>query len=241
MRVLSSAAIMTPPLFEARGLGKTYRLGEARIEALAAVDVTIEPGALVALAGPSGSGKSTLLNLLGLLDEPDAGTLKFSGREVQALPESEKTLLRRRHLGFVFQSFHLLPVLSARENVEYPLVIAGVGRRERRQRATEALAAVGLEDRLDHPPDRLSGGERQRVAIARAVVHGPAALLADEPTGNLDSKTTAAIVDLLFRLNGERGTTLIYATHDPALFARAPRRIRLADGRIVADERDGGG
>jgi putative ABC transport system ATP-binding protein len=232
---------MTTPLFLARGLTKTYRLGEARIPALRGVDLAIAPGSLVALAGPSGSGKSTLLNLLGLLDEPDAGTLLFSGREVQALPEREKTLLRRRHLGFVFQSFHLLPVLSARENVEYPLAIAGVGRRERRTRATEALSAVGLGDRLDHPPDRLSGGERQRVAIARAIVHGPAAILADEPTGNLDSQTTKSIVDLLFALNRDRATTLIFATHDPELFARAPRRLRLADGRIVADEDAGGG
>jgi len=184
------------------------------------------------VAGPSGSGKTSLLNLLGCLDEPDEGQVVFAGADLASLSSADKTALRRRQLGFVFQSFNLLPVLSAFENVEYPLWIDGIPRAERKRRAEEALAAVGLGDRMRHRPDQLSGGERQRVSLARALVHEPLAILADEPTANLDSRTAAAIVDLLARMNAERGTTFLFATHDPAIVARAPRTIRLKDGMV---------
>jgi putative ABC transport system ATP-binding protein len=229
-----------PPVFRVAGLAKSYRLGETEVRALAGVDFEIAAGELAIVAGPSGSGKSTLLHLLGGLDAADAGRVEVEGRDLAALGERERTLLRRRRLGFVFQAFHLVPVLTALENVEFPLLIDGVPAPERRRRASEALAAVGLAARLAHRPDRLSGGERQRVAIARALVHRPAAVLADEPTGNLDSATSAAVVELMARLNGELGTTFVIASHDPALVARAPRRLRLADGRIVEDARGGG-
>ncbi len=226
-----------PPAFATERLARRYRLGETLVEALRGVDLEIARGELVAVAGPSGSGKSTLLHLLGGLDEPDAGRILVDGVDLAALGDRERTLLRRRRLGFVFQTFNLVPVLSALENVEYPLLLDGRPAAERRRRAAEALAAVGLAGRLGHRPDQLSGGERQRVAIARAVVHAPLALLADEPTGNLDSATAAEILDLLEGLCRERGTTIVVATHDPALVARSPRRIALHDGRIERDER----
>ncbi len=223
------------PVFRAVALTKRYRLGESDVHALAGVDLAIAPGEFAIVAGPSGSGKSTLLHLLGALDAPDSGRVEVEGRDLAALSERERTLLRRRRLGFVFQAFHLVPVLSALENVEYPLLIDGVGAAERRRRAADALDAVGLGARLAHRPDRLSGGERQRVAIARALVHRPAAVVADEPTGNLDSGNAAAMVELMARLNRELGTTFLLASHDPALVERAPRRIRLCDGRVVED------
>jgi putative ABC transport system ATP-binding protein len=223
------------PAFRARAVCKTYRLGETAIRALDGVDLEIARGELVALAGPSGSGKSTLLHLLGALDTPDSGHAEFDGESLDRLGERKRTLLRRRKLGFIFQSFHLVPVLSALENVEYPLWIDGVPATERRRRAAAMLAAVGLSGRAGHRPEKLSGGERQRVAIARALVHEPVAVLADEPTGNLDSANGAAIFDLLERLRRERGTTIVVATHDPALMARVARRIELKDGRVVAD------
>lgn len=224
-----------PPVFRAVALAKRYRLGDSEVAALAGVDLEIAAGELAIVAGPSGSGKSTLLHLLGALDAPDAGRVEVEGRDLASLSEGERTLLRRRRLGFVFQAFHLVPVLSALENVEYPLLIDGVGAAERRRRAAETLEAVGLGARLGHRPDRLSGGERQRVAIARALVHRPAAVIADEPTGNLDSANAAAMVELMARLNRELGTTFLLASHDPALIERAPRRIRLTDGRIAED------
>jgi putative ABC transport system ATP-binding protein len=221
-------------LFQARGLRKRYRLGDVTIDALRGIDLDVEKGEFVVIAGPSGSGKTSLLNLLGCLDEADEGQVLFAGADLASLSATAKTLLRRRQLGFVFQSFNLLPVLSAFENVEYPLWIDGVARAERRRRAEETLAAVGLADRLRHRPDQLSGGERQRVALARALVHEPLAILADEPTANLDSRTAGTIVDLLSRLNAERGTTFLFATHDPAIVARAPRTICLLDGTVTA-------
>jgi putative ABC transport system ATP-binding protein len=222
-------------LFQARNLRKQYRLGAVVIEALRGLDLEVARGEFVVVAGPSGSGKTSLLNLLGCLDEPDAGQVLFGGVDLASLTPAEKTQLRRRQLGFVFQSFNLLPVLSAFENVEYPLWIDGVPRAERKRRAEEALAAVGLGDRLRHRPDQLSGGERQRVSLARALVHEPLAILADEPTANLDSRTAAEVVDLLARMNVERGTTFLFATHDPAIVARAPRTIRLVDGMVADD------
>ncbi len=226
---------MTPALLATRGARKRYALGATEVVALDGVDLEIRAGEFVAIAGPSGSGKSTLLHLLGALDSPDRGTVAIEGRDLATLTERERTLLRRRRLGFVFQSFHLVPVLSALENVEYPLWIDDVPAGERRARARALLRAVGLETRLDHRPDRLSGGERQRVAIARALVHRPAAVLADEPTGNLDSANGAAIFALMLSVRRDLGTTFVLATHDPALMASSPRRLELRDGRIVAD------
>jgi len=232
---VDASADATPPLYRTRGLGRRFELGGSRVEALSGVDLEIAAGEIVLVAGPSGSGKSTLLHLLGALDRPDAGSVELAGRDLAALGERRRTLLRRRRLGFVFQAFHLVPVLTALENVAYPLWISGAGRRERRRRAAEMLERVGLGARLDHRPDALSGGERQRVAVARALVHRPDAVLADEPTGNLDSATAAAILDLLFALNRELGTTLVVATHDAELLRRAPRVVELRDGRVAAD------
>ncbi len=231
---------MTGQLFSARAVAKRYELGETEVVALAGVDLDIAEGEFVTIAGPSGSGKSTLLHLLGALDAPDAGSVAIEGRDLATLSERERTLVRRRRLGFVFQSFHLVPVLSALENVEYPLWIDDVPAARRRERARAMLAAVGLEHRLDHRPDRLSGGERQRVAIARALVHEPLAVLADEPTGNLDSTNGAAIFELMLAIRRDLGTTFLLATHDPALMARSPRRIELRDGRILSDSRPAG-
>jgi putative ABC transport system ATP-binding protein len=230
-------SVSGPPPFEVRGLFKAYRQGRVTVEALSGVDLVIPAGEFLVVAGPSGSGKSTLLNLLGGLDRPDGGEVLFAGRDLAARSEGELTAIRRRQLGFVFQSFNLVPVLSAYENVEYGLWLDGVAKAERRRRVEEALATVGLGDRMRHRPDHLSGGERQRVALARALVHEPLAVLADEPTASLDSRTGGAIVQLLTRLNAERGTTFVFATHDPAIIERAPRVVRLADGRITEDSR----
>ncbi|HNX49716.1 MAG TPA: ABC transporter ATP-binding protein [Thermoanaerobaculaceae bacterium] len=227
------------PIFDAHGLAKRYTLGQTKVEALRGVDLQVRAGEVLVVAGPSGSGKSTLLHLLGTLDEPDSGSLELDGTAVATMNEGARTLFRRVRLGFVFQTFNLLPVMSARENVELPLWLAGVGGRERRARAEAVLAEVGLERRFDHRPDQLSGGERQRVAIARAIVHRPLAVLADEPTGNLDSETATGVMDLLTALNRSGGTAFVVATHDPSLIARAPRLVSLHDGRVAADS--GGG
>ena len=226
---------MVSALLSVQAACKSYELGETEVVALAGVDLEIGAGEFVAIAGPSGSGKSTLLHLLGALDSPDSGSVAIEGRDLASLSERERTLLRRRRLGFVFQSFHLVPVLSALENVEYPLWIDDVPAIERRERARAMLAAVGLENRLEHRPDRLSGGERQRVAIARALVHRPVAVLADEPTGNLDSANGAAIFELMLAVRRDLGTTFVLATHDPTLMAGSPRRIDLKDGQVVSD------
>ncbi len=226
-----------PPIFDARGLLKRYTLGATRIDALRGVDLEVAPGEVLVVAGPSGSGKSTLLHLLGTLDEPDGGVLTIAGTAAASMDEKARTLFRRRRLGFIFQTFNLLPVLSAEENVELPLWLAGVGARDRRTRAREVLSMVGLADRGRHRPDQLSGGERQRVAIARAIVHRPLAVLADEPTGNLDSETAVEVMELLTALNRTGGTTFVVATHDQAVIGRAPRRVVLRDGRVVADEK----
>jgi putative ABC transport system ATP-binding protein len=222
-------------LVEAKGLEKSYRLGGVQVAALRGVDLCIDAQEWLVVAGPSGSGKSTLLHLLGALDEPDAGRVRFEGRDLGECGELERTLLRRRRLGFVFQSFNLIPVLSALENVEYPLLIDGVAASERRRRARKALEEVGLGERAQHRPDQMSGGERQRVAIARALVHEPSLVLADEPTANLDSQTAAEIVDLLLQINRGRAAAFLFATHDPAIVARAPRVVSLRDGRVTDD------
>ena len=219
------------------GISRIYQVGGRPVRALHGIDLAIERGEYVSIMGPSGSGKSTLLNLLGCLDRPTAGSYRLEEQEVAELSDGELSLVRRHKIGFVFQFFHLVARLSALENVELPMLFAGVDPGDRRRRARETLAAVGLADRVEHRPDQLSGGERQRVAIARAVVLRPSILLADEPTGNLDSGAGSEIVDLIESLN-RSGITLIVVTHDPLIGGRARRRIRLSDGSIASDERE---
>jgi putative ABC transport system ATP-binding protein len=217
-------------------LDRTFMVGGRPVHALRSIDLKIESGEYVSIMGASGSGTSTLLNILGCLDRPTAGSYRFSGEETAHLDESELSRLRRNQIGFVFQFFHLVPRLTAAANVELPMVFAGVPPAERAARASQVLETVGLTPRAGHRPDQLSGGEQQRVAIARAVVMNPALLLADEPTGNLDSGSGREIVSLIEGMN-QRGLTLIVVTHDPQLGGRARRQIHLSDGRIVADHK----
>ena len=221
------------------GVQRTYVVGGGPVRALKEVNLRIESGEYVSIMGPSGSGKSTLLHILGCLDRPTAGSYQFGGEEIARLTEFQLSRLRRDRIGFVFQFFHLVPRLTAAGNVELPMVFAGITPEERAERARRALEVVGLMARATHRPDQLSGGEQQRVAIARAVVMGPALLLADEPTGNLDSGSGREIVNLIEGMN-RRGLTLIVVTHDPRIGERARRRIHLTDGEIVSDERFGG-
>jgi putative ABC transport system ATP-binding protein len=214
---------------------RTYLVGGKPLHALRDFDLEVATGAYIAIMGPSGSGKSTLLNIIGCLDRPTSGSYLLDGKEVAKLSEAELSLVRRHKIGFVFQTFHLVPRLTAAANVELPMIFAGVERAERRARVAEALDAVGLSVRSKHRPDQLSGGERQRVAIARAVVMGPTIMLADEPTGNLDSAAGEEVINLLERMNSE-GLTLIVVTHNPAVGGRADRRIRLVDGRLAEEK-----
>ncbi len=223
------------PLIELSGIERVFKLGDSTVHALAQLDLSIDAGAYVAVMGASGSGKSTLLNLLGLLDRPDAGSYRLAGRDVTTLSADEQAHVRREKIGFVFQSFHLVPRLTAAENIALPLMLAGMAPTERAHRVDQALSDFGLANRADHRPDQLSGGQRQRVAIARATIMQPAVILADEPTGNLDRTTGEEVVRLLETLNAS-GVTLIMVTHDAALGARAQRRIVMQDGRKIADE-----
>jgi putative ABC transport system ATP-binding protein len=223
-------------VIELAGVARTYEVGGQPVRALDGVDLAIGDGEYVAVMGPSGSGKSTLLNVLGCLDRPSAGSYRLDGRLVSDLDDRQLSGVRQEGVGFVFQTFHLVPRLTALGNVELPMVFAGVPAAERRRRAAAALERVGLAPRAHHRPDQLSGGERQRVAIARAVVLEPSILLADEPTGNLDSRSGAEIVALLEDLNA-KGLTLIVVTHDEAVGQRARRLVRLVDGRVVEDVR----
>lgn len=213
------------------GISRTFVVGGETVQALVDINEEIARGEHVAIMGPSGSGKSTLLNILGCLDSPTTGSYRFDGREVAHLDEAELTQIRRHRIGFVFQFYHLVPRLSALENVELPMVFAGVPPAERRARSKAALASVALAERAAHRPDQLSGGERQRVALARATAMGPQLLLADEPTGNLDSASGRHVLDLLDRLNAQ-GLTLVVVTHDPAVARRADRVLLLVDGAI---------
>lgn len=222
-------------MIELSGVSRTWEVGGRPVHALRDVTLSIGAGEYVSVMGPSGSGKSTLLSLLGGLDRPTAGSYRFEGREVASLPDDDLSRLRRERIGFVFQSFHLVPRMTALENVALPLLLAGVAPKDRTSRAAEALASVGLSPRLDHRPDQLSGGEKQRVCLARAVVTRPGLVLADEPTGNLDSASGAEIVALLERLHAS-GITLLVVTHDAGIGGRAQRRVRLADGRVVGDD-----
>ncbi|MGE4159188.1 MAG: ABC transporter ATP-binding protein [Planctomycetota bacterium] len=222
------------PFIRLVGVGRSYPMGESSFQALRDIDLEIRHGELAAIFGPSGSGKSTLMHLMGCLDTPSIGRFEIEGREVSKLSSDERAELRGRLIGFVFQSFNLLPRTSALDNVELPLLYQGLEPRQRRQRAREALERVGLGGKLSNTPAQLSGGQQQRVAIARAIVTRPSLLLADEPTGNLDSASGADILSLLLELH-KAGSTLLLVTHDPLVAAHAPRRIEIRDGRVASD------
>ncbi|HXV57243.1 MAG TPA: ABC transporter ATP-binding protein [Gaiellaceae bacterium] len=228
---------VTEPIVEARGLEKTYDTGKVRVHVLKDVDLTLERGEMVAIMGPSGCGKTTLLNCLSGLDAIDAGEVVIDGTPLSAMSDRERTDYRAREMGFVFQFYNLMPVLTAVENVELPLLVARVSQREARERAHAALELVGLGDRAGHVPDELSGGERQRVTIARSLVNDPAIVWADEPTGDLDSENAAEIVDLMRRLNLEQGHSFLIVTHDVSVGRKTDRIIRMLDGRIVEEQR----
>ncbi|MEW6366537.1 MAG: ABC transporter ATP-binding protein [Acidobacteriota bacterium] len=219
-------------MIQLEGVSREFQVGDETVHALRDITLEIQDGEYIALMGPSGSGKSTLLNVVGCLDRPTTGTYSLGGKDVTRLSEAELSMVRRHHMGFVFQFFHLIPRLDAAGNVELPMVFAGVPGAERRQRVAKALESVGLSHRARHRPNQLSGGERQRTAIARAVVMGPSVLLADEPTGNLDTHSGREVVELIERMNRD-GLTLIVVTHDPTIGQRARRIVSLRDGMIV--------
>ena len=221
-------------MIELRDICRTFLLGEQAVHALDHVNLTVNAGEYISVMGPSGSGKSTLLNLLGLLDRADSGYYGLSGADTTGLTEKQRAEMRSEYIGFVFQAYHLVPRLNARENIELPMMLAGIAAAERHRLAQQAMERLGIADRAHHLPKQLSGGQRQRVALARAIVRRPAIILADEPTGNLDSRSGAEVIDLIEELNRE-GITLLVVTHDSALGARAPRRIRMLDGAIDED------
>ncbi|HEY1376764.1 MAG TPA: ABC transporter ATP-binding protein [Gemmataceae bacterium] len=227
------------PLIELTDVRKVYHLGEVEVVALRGVSLNIEQGEFIALVGPSGSGKSTLMNTLGCLDRPSSGSYRLAGQEIATLAGDERAVVRNRRIGFVFQNFNLLSRTSAVENVELPLMYRrGLSTRQRRRRAVDLLARVGLADRLDHHPAQLSGGQQQRVAIARALANEPAILMCDEPTGNLDTRTSKDVIHLFRELNRESGITVILVTHDPAVAHAARRIVVLRDGLVVEDTTD---
>jgi putative ABC transport system ATP-binding protein len=229
---------MQSPMISATDLRKTYQMGDVEVNAIQGVSFTIERGEFVAIMGPSGSGKSTLMNLIGCLDTPSSGSYQLDGVEVAALTGNDLSEVRARKLGFVFQQYMLLPRQSALRNVEMPLIYRGVGAGERRNRAEIALRIVGMAQRMSHRPNELSGGQQQRVAIARALVGSPAVILADEPTGALDSKTSVEIMSILQRLNREQGLTVILVTHEADIASYAQRVLTMRDGALVGDTRD---
>jgi putative ABC transport system ATP-binding protein len=222
-------------VIDAQELTKIYQMGDVQVHALRGASLQVRRGELVAIMGPSGSGKSTMMNILGCLDQPTSGEYYLEGVEVDQLDDNQLAQIRGKKIGFVFQTFNLLPRTTALSNVELPLVYSGVGGHERRERVLAALEAVGLGDRLHHRPNELSGGQQQRVAIARALVNDPSIILADEPTGNLDSKSGAEIMAIFQQLNEEQGITIIFVTHEPEIAQHTRRIVRIADGRIVDD------
>ncbi|HEV2065045.1 MAG TPA: ABC transporter ATP-binding protein [Thermoanaerobaculia bacterium] len=221
-------------LIDIRDITKVYEMGEEKVHALSGVTLAVSKGEYIAIMGPSGSGKSTLMNLIGCLDTPSSGSYILNGREVGTMTDDELAAIRNQEIGFVFQTFNLLPRTTALQQVELPLVYSGLPRKERRERAVKALAAVNLLDRMGHQPSEMSGGQRQRVAIARALINDPSILLADEPTGNLDSVTGIEIMALFDQLNG-RGNTIVLVTHEEDIAAHARRIVRLRDGKILSD------
>jgi putative ABC transport system ATP-binding protein len=222
-------------LLETRNLDKDYSLGKTTIAALRGVNLSIDHGEFVSIMGPSGCGKTTLLNILGCIDRPTRGQVLFGGTDVAGLSDDQETDKRLGEIGFIFQSFNLVPVLTAAENIELPLVLAGLPKARRRARVDALVETVGLQEYRKHRPDELSGGQRQRVAIARALVNEPALVIADEPTANLDSETGAAILEVMGRLNREAGVTFVFSTHNPEILKYAGRHIRLKDGLLVED------
>ena len=220
-------------IIQVENVTKTYKIGEVETHALNGVSLNIEDKEFTALVGPSGSGKTTLLQLIGVLDKPNSGTIKINGQDVTNLKSNKRADLRKADIGFIFQFFALVPVLSAYENVELPLLLNGVAAKERKERVLKLLDAVGLSDRINHRPDQLSGGEQQRVAIARALAPEPVMVLADEPTANLDTANGQQAMDIMQRLNEETGTAFIFATHDPRVMAYAKRVVKMQDGRII--------
>ncbi len=229
---------MADNIIRAENVHKTFRNGRIEVHALRGVSIQVAPGEMVAVMGPSGCGKTTMLNCLSGLDEFDQGEVFIEGESLRTMSDRQRTKHRAERMGFIFQTFNLLPVITAVENVELPLLVSGVRPAEARKRALAGLEQVGLFDRSDHRPAELSGGQRQRVTIARALVNNPAIIWADEPTGNLDSVSAQEIVDLMRRLNGERGQTFILVTHDPGVGEQCDRIVRMSDGLIIADERD---
>ncbi|OQY21036.1 MAG: macrolide ABC transporter ATP-binding protein [Anaerolineaceae bacterium 4572_32.1] len=227
---------MSEPVIAIEDITKVYRMGKVEVHALRGVSLQVHEGEFLSIMGPSGSGKSTMMNMIGCLDRPTSGRYFLAGVDVGNLNDDQLAHIRNQQIGFVFQTFNLLPRTTALQNVELPLIYAGVRGSKRKKRARAALEAVGLGDRLNHRPNELSGGERQRVAIARALVSDPAIILADEPTGNLDSKSGAEVVSIFQRLNRERGITVVFVTHDPEIAAHTRRIVRLHDGQIVGDE-----
>jgi putative ABC transport system ATP-binding protein len=234
---MSAGTPVATPLIELQGITKVYGEGPARLQALRGVDLRVDPGEFVAIMGPSGSGKSTVMNIIGCLDVPSAGSYRFRGVAVEQMDRNQRALLRRHYLGFVFQGYNLLARTSALENVALPLLYRGESPAQRRAAAREALAAVGLSDREDHMPSQLSGGQQQRAAIARAIVTHPQVLLADEPTGNLDTHRSREIMELIASLNRDRGITVLMVTHEPDMAEYARRIVRFVDGCVESDQR----